>query len=94
MKDIIKQVASDAICVANACNLSGVVRSFAKVFDQLPNDKGTDWRNNHPVCILYAQAICNIQGVNYDATMKYYWAYGWCDEAAKGNKDSWEYVQE
>ena len=61
----IKDLAKDALTVSNACNLSGVVHSFSSAMTRLreiyPNE-GTAFYNEHPVAVLYSQAIGNITG--------------------------------
>ena len=62
MSDELKQAASDALFVQCACNLSGVVYSFARAMDALNKERsrlneGTDWIKNHPVCRLFAEQI-------------------------------------
>ena len=52
----------DAISVQNACNLSGVVKSFARVMDKIWDEarelnKGTDWVNRHPIVRLYIEQL-------------------------------------
>jgi hypothetical protein len=53
--------------VQNACNLSGVVFSFAHAMERLceiarEENHGTDWKNNHLVCKLYASKIQSLTG--------------------------------
>jgi hypothetical protein len=52
----------DAIDVQSAVNLSGVVFSFARVMQKICDEgqrlgKGTQWRNHHPIAVLYAYEI-------------------------------------
>src|SRR5688572_26104440 len=51
-----------AIDVQNACNLSGIVQSFAYAMPRIWNvartlGYGTDWVNTHPLCRMYANQI-------------------------------------
>lgn len=51
-----------ALMSQSACNLSGLVFSFKEVMEKLNNESfdkgyGTDWKNNHPICRLYAEQI-------------------------------------
>lgn len=51
----------------NACNLSGVVFSFNKAMIQLCEitrhlNHGTQWRNEHMICKLYASKIAQLAG--------------------------------
>lgn len=57
-----KQDYQMAIDVQTACNLGAVVHSFSRVMKKLQHQarklkKGTDWINNHPICMLYATQI-------------------------------------
>lgn len=74
----IKELATEAYNVQDACNLSGVVHSFSRVFESLralDECKGTDWINKHPVCVLYADKIAHLTGtqsLGNDAVMSAY----------------------
>ena len=64
----------DAINVQNACNLSGVVHSFAEV---LPRIRETVHNNPdiacHPITVLFASKISDLAGIgsgNFDAYCK------------------------
>lgn len=48
-----------ALDVQTACNLSGVVFSFARVMQRICDSEpsGTDARNTHAICQLYAEQI-------------------------------------
>lgn len=53
----------------NACNLSGVVLSFARDMQSLCDiqrilypDTGTQWKNEHIACKLYASKIAQLTG--------------------------------
>jgi hypothetical protein len=51
----------------SACNLSGIVRAFAKVTEKLWNEahaagQGTDFVNEHPISRLYAEQIYHLAG--------------------------------
>jgi len=62
------ELIKEAIQVQNACNLSGVVHSFAKAMEDLcdlaveSNKHGTGWRNTHRVARLYADKIKSLTG--------------------------------
>ena len=61
----IQEAAKMALDVQNACNLSGVVRSFAEVTHVLwleasKLEKGTDWVNQHPISVLFADKIASL----------------------------------
>lgn len=55
----------EAIRVQDACNLSGVIKSFDKAIKRLRElhpDKGTDFINRHRVSRLYADKIKSLTG--------------------------------
>ena len=61
----------EALAVQDACNLSGVVISFAKVIvfiwdEAREQGKGTDFVAKHPVSILFSSKISNLVGTNLD----------------------------
>lgn len=77
-----ERLARDAINVQDACNLSGVTRSFAQAMSDLRRiipDKGTDFYNTHPIAIMYSDKIASLTGSNtklafadaYDFCRKY-----------------------
>ena len=56
---------SKALDSQSACNLSGIVFEFARVMKKICNeaardDHGTEWKNNHPICRLYAEQIAHL----------------------------------
>jgi len=59
----INRMYQDALDVQNACNLSGVLFSFARHMQTLC-DLGidTDARNRHPVSILFSSKIASLTG--------------------------------
>ena len=67
-----------AIFAQDACNLSGIVISFAEVTRKVWGEanalgKGTDWVNTHPICVLYANKIGSLaRSENIDAYSKAY----------------------
>ena len=72
-----------AIHSQSACNLSGVVFHFADIMHRIVNEAnknghGTDWRNSHPICRLYAEQISHL-------TRKTDWqkAYDECERMAE-----------
>jgi hypothetical protein len=74
-----------ALDVQSACNLSGVVRSFAdimpKIWDEARKQgKGTEWVNNHPICRLFAEQIAFLAG-----GMGYSQAHKDCKECSVGD---------
>jgi hypothetical protein len=52
----------DALAAQSACNLSGVVFSFCEAMKAICEEDhkiggGTDWKNHHAICRLYAEQI-------------------------------------
>jgi hypothetical protein len=69
---------ADAISVQDACNLSGVVFSFARVMQRICNSThGTSERNQHAIARLYAEQIYHLTRGYDHAT--YADAYGVCE---------------
>jgi len=56
-----------ALQAQSACNLSGVVFSFAEIMQRICDQgreegHGSDWRNKHPICRLFAEQIAHLSG--------------------------------
>lgn len=54
-----------AVECQDACNLSGVVFSFADAMQAVCDEKnrlgeGTDWVNSHPVSVLFASKLASL----------------------------------
>lgn len=52
----------EAMDVQSACNLSGVVFAFERAMTAICEEaqrlgKGTDWKNTHPIAVLFATQI-------------------------------------
>jgi hypothetical protein len=65
----LREAAASAIFVQEACNLSGVVHDFARVMALLSElsqrlSKGTEWKNHHPIAVLYASKISSLTGAD------------------------------
>lgn len=61
----IKEAAQSALDAQDACNLSGVVFSFAKVMQVICDEanrlgKGTEWKNQHPIVVLYLDKLADL----------------------------------
>ena len=62
-KYLTKRDFENALDVQSACNLSGVVHSFADTMNRLSNEGlDTKQRNGHPICRLYAEQIAYLSG--------------------------------
>lgn len=72
-----------AILVQNACNLCGVVQSFAEILPRIKTDS-TAARNEHPICRLFAEQIISLAGGMSSEAESYHHALQTCRiEAAK-----------
>ena len=74
-----------AIDVQCACNLSGVVLSFARIMERLNKDAagGTDERNTHPICRLFAEQIYWLATAGQAGYSDYHAASEECERMAK-----------
>lgn len=80
-----KELAEDALAIQDACNLSGVVISFAQVVKDVralleaEGKASTQLINNHPVCRLWADkiaALTDTQMLGHDNVgHAYRWAF-------------------
>ena len=64
-EQLLARAAADAITVQDACNLSGVVFSFARHMEAIcramrEDGHGTDWKNAHPVAVMFASKIASL----------------------------------
>ena len=81
----LKQHAQTALYVQNACNLSGVVYSFARAMSTMCEmGLDTDARNRHPISILFADKIISLTGTQNAALTEYDRAYQKCEKLADG----------
>jgi hypothetical protein len=79
----VSEFCGDALMVQDACNLSGVVHSFARVMAILCDDarrlgKGTDWINHHPIAVLFASKIDDMVQRKPEVTVDFSNAYSFC----------------
>lgn len=68
LQRMLAECAAEALAVQDACNLSGVVYGWARVMDVIcevshRQGKGTEWKNQHPVNILFADKVVSLAGV-------------------------------
>lgn len=83
--------AGHALDVQFACNLSGVVHSFSRVMSSLCKIKpDTDWRNRHPIAVLFATQIASLTRVAAiaDDACEYDRAYEWCSRVSKSREEA------
>lgn len=74
-----RNIYADALQVQNACNLSGVVRSWAEAMEPIWAEaralgKGNDYVNTHPVNVLFAEQVYHLTG----SSQTYSSAYARC----------------
>lgn len=63
----LKEAAQSALDVQDACNLSGVVFTFAQVMQTLCDvdakyHMSTSWKNTHPIVTLFLEQLANLNG--------------------------------
>ena len=84
-----KELATEALAVQDACNLSGVVISFGHVIREVramleaENKGGTDAVNTHPVCVLYADKVAHLTGTQGFGNDGVGAAYTWAHDLTK-----------
>ena len=66
-----KQDWKDAMMVQDACNLSGVLLTWADKTDRIwedvrSNGSGTDGFNRHPINLLFASKVASLTGESMD----------------------------
>lgn len=84
----LRDAAKSAIFVQDACNLSGVVHDFSRVMGLLSAisdrlNKGTEWKNHHPIAVLYASKIGSLTGA--DGVHVFNKAYEACKKLEKNS---------
>ena len=88
--EILVKLAKEALAVQDACNLSGVVHSFAQAMTKLgevarAEGKGTEWKNTHPVAVLFADKVAHLTGTQGDfGCARIDAAYAACERLVKG----------
>lgn len=87
----IRDAAREAILVQDACNLSGVARTFDEILSSVlwPEARrlgmGTEWVNTHPVAVLFAAKLAHLAGLGDIAPFE---AYQACRELADHGSSS------
>jgi hypothetical protein len=85
-KKLTKNDYYNAICVQDACNLSGVLTTWAKIMEKInyearERNEATDWRNSHPINVLFASKVASL--TNSEITAKFSEAYGICKDQSE-----------
>ena len=68
----LKEAAEKAIFVQNGCNLSGIVKTFNEILQEVlwpearKRGKGTTWVNQHPISKLFSVKIADLSAVVLD----------------------------
>lgn len=68
------QLASEALAVQDACNLSGVVHGFSRAVTRLREllpRAGTAEINKHPICILWSSKVADLCHSDCMLTLSY-----------------------
>lgn len=86
-KSLTPQDYKDAILVQDACNLSGVAKSFSKMLEKIwaearKQGKGTEWVNQHPICVLFVDKMASLSGGGVLGGAGFMHAYRVCQEEA------------
>lgn len=83
-----RKAAKDAIEVQNACNLSGVIRSFADILSNTlwpyasEFNHGTQWVNQHCISRAFSDKIASLSGTQNDSNAVYA-AFDECEKLAR-----------
>jgi hypothetical protein len=83
----IQEAAATALQVQDACNLSGVLRTWGTDVRDAVNAActlGTDQRNHHPVHVLFANKLADLTGQSCGDVESYGVAYDACVRLAAG----------
>lgn len=87
-----KELAQEVLDCQDACNLSGIVKSFANVVAEVrarlesENKGGTDNVNEHPVCQLWADKIAHLTNTQTYGNEQVRRAYDWAYDKTNRNK--------
>lgn len=69
-------LAREAISIQDACNLRGVLRAAHEaslILGRHPECNGTDWINNHPIMVLFADKIQSLTTMSGDVGFREAW---------------------
>jgi hypothetical protein len=76
-----RQICSDALTVQDACNLTGVLRSFHEAACWLQrNTKSTDAVCQHPAMKLFADKVASLTGMQHCSLDTYRQAHAACEK--------------
>lgn len=82
-----KNIYADALAVQDACNLSGIVHSWAESMSAIWEEErechgGTDFVNRHPVNILFASKVADLTGAEREGGLVFSRAMKECEDKA------------
>lgn len=86
--DVPVELAKEALLIQDACNLSGLVFSFAREMQQLcdhPRCTGTAWRNHHPVVVLWLSKLDSLCTGDCGDTDAFFGAYELCQKVVQAH---------
>ena len=91
----LRLAAKEAVDCQSACNLSAVAHSFSRHMHTIFAvaqilGKGTDWWNQHPVCIMFSTQIAHLSGtclVGCERHQIWVDACIWCEKFIAGGVD-------
>ena len=91
IKDHLIGAARTALNCQDACNLSGVVFSYARTMQIMCDvsrftELGTTWRNKHPINILFVDKIAQLSGYPQSAEYSVTKAYEDCEAMLEDSK--------
>jgi len=71
-----QEAAQTALAVQDACNLSGVLFSFADAMhaiceEQQKRNEGTKWKNTHSIVTLFLSKLCDLNGLGWHESQYY-----------------------
>lgn len=85
----IQEAAQAALVAQDACNLSGLVYSFAKMMEIICEEDrkhghGTEWKNSHPICTLMIDKMSQLAHCDEN----FHRAYEAVKQMAAGNESA------
>jgi len=85
----LKELATEALQVQDACNLSGVLHAWSRSITELrvllegQTGFSTDKLNRHPISVVWADKVASLTGTQND-TKSVFDAFGWCHDLIEG----------
>jgi hypothetical protein len=74
----ITDLANESLRVQNACNLSGIVHSYARALSDLRTlcpSLSTDAINRHPIAVVWADKVAHLAGIQHPGNSRVSRAY-------------------